>query len=218
MRRNGLSYGEILLKVPVSKGTISDWCKDIVLSDEHNARLLAKKLLGQRKGSIVAAQNKRAKRINHTREIFNEAIKEIGILSVRDRFIFGIALYAGEGTKFDGKGGFVNSNPTYIRFMSSWFQEFCSISLKDMRCSIWLHEENIEAEAKKYWSEVSGVPLKQFHKTYFVKNKLHSQKVRKNVHTHGVVSIKFYKSNTQRKIMGWISAFLNAKIAKLSNE
>ncbi len=213
LRKQGLSYNEIKSQINVSKDTISRWCKDIVLTQEQKLRLINNKKFGQRKGSIVAAENKRLNRVNNTKQIFADAQKELGNLSKRDRFIFGISLYAGEGSKSDGKASFVNANPNYIHFMSNWFQEFCGVSLKEMRGSIWLHSGNNEKEAKQYWSEISGIPLNQFHKTYLVQNKINSNKIRKNIHSYGVFSIKFYRSNTQRKIMGWISAFLGDKIA-----
>lgn len=213
LRKLGYSYGEIQLKVKVSKDSLSRWCREIPLTDIQKERLLVNKVLGQKKGSIIAADNKRAHRINHTNEIFKNAEKEIGKLNQRDRFIFGIALYAGEGNKSDGKAAFVNANPYYIKFMKYWFQEFCKVNNNEFRGSIWLHEGNNELKSKEYWSKISGIPLTQLHKTYIVKHKENSRKVRKNIHEYGVFTIKFYKSDTQRRIMGWISAFLGDKIA-----
>lgn len=213
LRRKGLSYGEILRKVNVSKDTLSRWCKDILLTDEQKTRLIYNKSLGQKKGSLVAAENKRSLRIKKTTKIYEDSCKEIGKLNKRDRFIFGLALYAGEGNKSDGKPAFVNANPAYIKFIKEWFEEFCDVKTKDFRGSIWLHEGNNELQAKEYWSEISKIPTTQFHKTYVVKRKDNGRKIRKNIHEHGVFTIKFYKSDTHRRIMGWISAFLGDKIA-----
>lgn len=212
LRKQGLSYGEILKQINVSKDTLSRWCKDINLTEKQKIRLINNKKIGQRKGSIVAAENKRSERLHRTQKIFSESRKELGKLSMRDRFVFGIALYAGEGSKTDDKATFVNANPYYVAFISTWFQEFCNVPLSKMRGSIWLHEGNNEKQAKRYWSNISGIPISQFHKTYVVKNKIDSNKVRKNIHQYGIVSIKFYTSDVQRKIMGWISAFLSDKI------
>lgn len=171
------------------------------------------KILGQRKGSLVAADNKRNARIANIKFITETSVKELGHLSKRDRFIFGIALYAGEGGKTDGKGAFTNSNPYYINFMSNWLKEFCEIPKSELYGSIWIHENNDVIAAKKYWAKISNIPIAQIHKCYIAKNKTSSNKIRKNIHIYGIFSIKFYRSNTQRKIMGWISAFLSDKIA-----
>lgn len=212
LRKEGLSYGAIIQQIHVSKDTISRWCRDIVLSGEQKKRLLENKSFGQRKGSLVAAENKRQKRITRTREIFEKSEIELGKLNKRDKFIAGIAFYAGEGEKTDGRGGFANSDPKLIKFMMSWFQEFCDVPLSRFRGAIWIHEGLNENEAKRYWSKLTGIPQNQFFKTYIAKNKTNSRKIRKNIHQYGVFAIKFSMSDKQRRIMGWISALVGGKI------
>lgn len=214
LRREGLSYGEILQQIHVSKDTISRWCRDIILTKKQKERLLRNSIFGQKKGSQVAAENKRKFRIARTQKIFEESKNELGELSKRDRFLAGIAFYAGEGNKADGRAGFANSDPKIIKFMMGWFQEFCSIPTSRFRGAIWLHENLDETIAKDYWSGLTGIPENQFHKTYIAKNKLGSRKIRKNIHKYGVFAIKFSDSDKQRRIMGWISALLDGKISQ----
>ena len=212
LRHQGFSYNEILLQVSISKDTLSRWCRDISLTREQQERLLSNKSLGQRKGSLVAAENKRLARISRTESIYKAAKVEVGDLSKRERFVIGIALYAGEGDKTDGRGGLANSDPRIIKFMMNWFQEFCRIPLPKFRGALWLHEGLDEDKAKEFWSNLTNIPLDKFHKTYIAKNKPDSKKVRKNIHQFGVFSIRFSDSDKQRKIMGWISALLDGKI------
>lgn len=202
LRRRGLSYGEILQQISVSKDTISRWCREIVLSETQKNRLL------------VAADNKRNARLLRTQNIFKEAKTEIGNLSKRDRFIAGIMLYAGEGEKTDGKGGFANSDPKMISFMMNWFKEFCNLPIAKFRGALWLHENRDEKKAKEFWSKLTGIPTNQFHKTYIAENKTNSKKIRKKIHEYGVFAIKFTSADKQRKIIGWISALLGDKIQK----
>lgn len=213
LRKRGLSYGKIMQQIHVSKDTISRWCRDVILTEQQKRRLLGNKLFGQRKGSLVAADNKRQARILRTQTIFKQAKEELGNLSKRDRFIAGITLYAGEGDKGDGKGGFANSDPKLIKFMMNWFKEFCAIPSSRFRGAIWIHEGLNANKAKEYWSELTGIPKSQFFKTYIAKNKTDSRKIRKNIHQYGVFAIKFSVSDKQRQIMGWISALLDGKIA-----
>lgn len=212
LRKKGLSYGKIIQQIPVSKDTISRWCRDIELTENQKKQLLENKMFGQRKGSIVAADNKRKARLIRTEAIFKDAKKELGRLSKRDRFITGIALYSGEGFKNDGKGGFVNSDPILIRFMSKWFQEFCYLPMRKLRGAIWIHENLDVVIAKQFWSKLTSIPEEQFHKTYIAKDKKGSMKIRKNIHPYGVFAIRFSDSDKQRKIIGWISALLDGKI------
>lgn len=212
LRKKGLSYGEIRQQIHVSKDTLSRWCQDIVLTKIQKERLLVNKIFGQKKGSLIAADNKRRARLIRTKNIFRDAKKELGRMSKRDRFITGIALYAGEGYKTDGKGGFTNSDPILIGFMIKWFQEFCDIPLPKIRGAIWIHDNLDIVVAKGFWSKLTGIPETQFHKTYIAINKKDSRKIRKNIHQYGVFAIKFSDSATHRRIMGWISALLGGKM------
>lgn len=215
LRKKGLSYGEIIQQIHVSKDTISRWCRDIELTKDQKRKLLENKMFGQRKGSIIAADNKRRARLIRTEIIFKDAKKELGGLSKRDRFIAGVALYAGEGHKNDGKGGFSNSDPILIKFMSAWFQEFCHLPLSKLRGSIWIHEGLNSVAAKQFWSKLTNIPEKQFHKTYIAKDKKDSKKIRKNIHQYGVFAIRFSDSDKQRRIIGWISALVGGRIPKV---
>lgn len=212
LRKKGLSYKEILLQISVSKDTISRWCRDIQLTDKQKIRLMNNKKFGQKKGSLIAADNKRRKRIQNTKEIFKQSARELGGLNKRDRFLAGIALYAGEGDKTGEGVGFANSDPLLITFMMKWFKEFLIVPPEKFRGAIWLHEGLDERKAKEYWSSLTKIPENQFHKTYIAKNKIDSKKIRKNIHNYGVFSIRFSDVAKLRRILGWISALFNGKI------
>ncbi len=216
LRSEGLSYKEILKIIPVSKDTISRWCRDIVLSEGQKKKLLQNKSFGQKKGSIVAAENKKKKRESETKLLYGIAKKEIGNLSKRDKFITGVVLYAGEGTKMDKHGGFTNADPKLIAFMARWFLEYARVPKEKLRGRIWLHENLSEQNAKTFWSKLSTIPIDQFTKTYVTKSKPNSRKKRKNIHEYGVFTISFSDATIHRKVMGWIYAMFDDKIASYS--
>ena len=137
-----------------------------------------------------------------------EGKKEIGKLSSRDRFIAGVSLYAAEGTKKDKACAFSNSDPFLIKFMVKWFREFCHISEKRLRGSIWIHDNLDYKNAIHYWSKLTGIPPSQFHKPYIAENKISSRKIRKNIHEYGVFSIRFSDAKIHRKLMGWIAGVM----------
>lgn len=213
LRRQGLSYKEILQKIDVAKGTLSDWCKEIALTEAQQLRLLNNASIGQRKGSMVAANNKRNRRLERIANIRNEAEKEIGKLSKRDRFISGVALYAAEGNKSDRSGGFTNSDPKLIKFMADWFREFAKVPESSFRGAIWIHDGLDRTIARRFWSELTQIPEDHFHKTYIAEVKLNSKKIRKNIHQYGVFAVRFSHAATQRKIMGWIFALYRDRMS-----
>lgn len=213
LRSQGLSYKEILQQVTVSKDSVSRWCRGIVLTKEQELRLTQSKDNGQHKGFLTAARNRKIIKLKQLSDWQLIGEKEIGILSDRDKFITGIVLYAGEGTKMDGKGGFTNSDPKLLKFMRYWLVDYAKIEIKNLRGRIWIHEELDENKAKKYWSEILDIPKSQFIRSYISKRKNSGRKITKNLHNFGVCAIVFYDTSAHRRIMSWISALFNDKMS-----
>jgi len=206
LRKKGLSYREIKKEVSVSKSTLSIWCRDVSLSVEQMEQLLKRKLEGSEKGRLIGAKINQEKRIQEIKSLMLKGKKEVGKLSKRDRFLIGIALYAGEGTKANNQTVFSNSDPKLIKFMISWFREFTGISDDKIKGRLWIHERNRdELKAREFWSELCNIPLEHFHKSYIAENKVFSKKIRKKVHEYGVFGIVFSNTKIHRKLMGWIA-------------
>ena len=210
LRRRGLSYSEIQKLVKVSKDTLSRWCRDIILSPEQIERLRKRKLKGSERGRIIGAKKLQEKRLREIELLNLSGRKDIGDLSKRDRFLIGVSLYAAEGVKSDHNVEFSNSDPRMISFMMKWFREFCDISEDRFRGAIWIHDNLDKHKAVKYWSKLTKIPINQFHKTYVVRNKENSRKVRKKRNEFGVFSVRVSSAKTQRKIMGWVSGILSS--------
>ena len=90
LRKQGLSYGEIQQIIPVSKDSISRWCRNIVLTDDQKYRLSENKNTARIKGSLTAARNKKIYKENQIKELNFSGIDKVGNLSQRDKFIAGI--------------------------------------------------------------------------------------------------------------------------------
>jgi len=209
LRRRGRSYSEIQKIVNVPKSTLSGWCRDVALTEQQALRLFKNKLKGSAKGRVIGAKHQQAKRLKQIFEMFEKGRQEVGKLTIRDRFITGISLYAAEGTKKDKACAFSNSDPLLIKFMAGWFREFCKVSEKKLRGAVWIHDNLNYKKAEKYWSRLTKIPVSQFHKTYIAKNKKFSKKIRKNIHNYGVFSVRFSSAEIHRKLMGWISGIVN---------
>ncbi len=208
LRAKGWSYKQILNRIPVSKSTISLWCRGVVLTSGQMEKLLGRRLQGSEKGRILGAKKQQNARMERIKVLMKLGRKEVGRLAKRDRFIAGISLYAGEGDKGDKIVGFSNSNPRIIAFMMKWFREFCDVAEEKFRGAIWIHDNLDAALAKNYWSKLTGIPVMQFYKTYIAENKVNSRKVRKQLHEHGVFAIRIADVGLQRRILGWMVGIL----------
>lgn len=208
LRKRGRSYQEITRLLNVPKSTISDWCKDIILSDKQIFRLYKNKLTGALKGSAIASQKKILTRLKSTELLFKQGLQEVGQLSKRDKFIAGIAYYSSEGTKTDKGCAFANADPKIICFMINWFREFGGLPVNKFHGAIWIHKNQGEQAALNYWSSLTSIPKTNFYKSYIVENKNKSKKIRKQIHPYGIFSLYVSNVALQRKIMGWIGGVL----------
>jgi len=210
LRKHGLSYSQIRKRVNVSKDTLSRWCKNVVLSPQQMEKLARRKITGSEKGRIIGAKTNQKKRIKEEAMLLEKGISQVASVSERDRFIAGIALYMSDGSKAGNAVEFTNSNPKMIKFMADWFKEFCKIDNNRIRISLWIHDNLDENKAKHFWSQLIGISLDQFHKSYIAKNKINSKKIRKMRHEYGVCKIRFFDVKQLRLIKGWIEGVLSA--------
>jgi predicted transcriptional regulator len=206
LRKKGTSVRTIQKKLKVSKSSVSIWIRDIRLTDKQLKKLYLNKKTGGLKGSIIAAMNKIKKREKITKEIMNNAKKEIGKLNRRDRFLIGVALYFAEGNKADKSVSFTNSDPQAIQFMTKWLRDFCQVPEDKFRASLYIHDNLDEQKSKKYWSSLTKISEDQFGKSYIVKN--NPKRFRKTINQNGVFRITVSDVNLHRRIMGWIAGIL----------
>jgi len=96
LRKQGLSYNEIKVKIPVAKSTLSLWLKSIPLKEEHKQRLYTKQIQILSRGS----QSQKERRFREVEKIIKNAELEIDMpLSFETYRLMGAFLYWAEGSK-----------------------------------------------------------------------------------------------------------------------
>lgn len=206
MRAEGMSIKEIAKKVGVSVGSVSLWCKDIVLTLEQIKEL-------ERRGKdpnygrrMEYALEQRRKKEEKIEKLKKKGIKEISSLNKRELFLVGAALYWAEGFKKDSQAGFATSDPKMLRVFLKWLYESCGYKPDDLifRATVNIsHKHRIE-EIEEFWSKQAGVNVDQFQKPFYQNVKW--KKVYKNPNEYfGVIRVRVRKSTDfLRKIHGWI--------------
>ena len=164
LRTQGLSINEICNKTGFAKGSVSLWVRDIELSKTQKNELSQK---GFRKEVIERRRTTRLSNENNRRQIIIDgATENIKDISKKELWLIGIALYWGEGAKTLRSGvQFSNSDPAMVKVIMKFFKVSCKVPIEKFRGHIHLHPHLNENEAKKYWGEISGIPLDQFYKT-----------------------------------------------------
>jgi hypothetical protein len=206
LRRNGLSYSQILEQVPVAKSTLSLWLRSVNLSKRNKQKLTARRLAALRRGG----EARRRQRILSTQKILSESIKEVGLISQRELWLIGTMLYWAEGTKEKDKHGsgvqFTNSDPQMIRLFLKWLSEMCKIPKERIYFDIFIHESK-SADADKiidFWAKATNFPKPAFSHVYIKRNKLSPRRKKSSTAYHGVIKVRVRESSVlTRKIAGW---------------
>ena len=212
LRRDGLSYSEILKQIPVAKSTLSLWLRSVNLSKRQEQRLTEKKLASMRRGATA----KRNQRIEKTQLIKNKAISEIKTISDRELWLIGTALYWAEGSKAKDHNVsqgliFNNSDPLMIKLFLKWLKTVLKIKNNDVHFEIYIHENHkrIIENTKKYWAKITKRNVSDFNHVYFKKNKINTKRKNIGQNYYGLLRIKVRKSSDlNRKISGWIEGIL----------
>ncbi len=200
LRLKGVSITAIALGLSVSKASVSNWVKDVELGSE-----LMRKIKG-RSHSRVAVESRRKSRLAREHEkrtaITTYARNQVSTINDKNLFFIGTALYWGEGSKKKrGVAEFTNSDPKMIRVMMEFFKRICNVPDSKFRGHVYLHNHLDVDGAEHYWSDVSGIPLSQFHRTSIQHNR---NKVKKDTLPKGTFAIVICDTKLKLTLDGWM--------------
>ena len=202
LRKRGLSYNEIAKKIGVSKSTLSFWLKSVLLKPEYQKRFYTKQIEILSRGS----QSQKERRAREVKEIIQKAKSEIKFpLSLEAYRLMGAALYWAEGSK--GKAfQMTNSDPYLIKFFVHWVEKNFGVPIKNLRIRLNIYPQQNEHKIKRFWSELTGIPLSNFGKSYV---KPFSTGYKKNNLYYGTARVEVPKSaDLVHMVFGWIQGTL----------
>ena len=97
------------------------------------------------------------------------AKKTIIALTNNEKMLFLSALYWGEGGKTDFN--FINTDPELIKVFIYGLQKIFGISKDRFRISIRIYEDLDKNKCLKYWSKITGIPIRKFVNVNILKGK-----------------------------------------------
>ncbi len=218
MRKRGKSVKEIALKLGVSKSSASIWVRDIILTVEQLEHLRKSSILGSERGRLKSALLQKERWLKNFEKNKNQGIKEIGKLTNREMLIAGIALYWGEGSKKGRKIELCNSDPKLVKFFILWLQKCLNINYKDIYCYVGINliHKKRDTIIKRYWSELTGIPINRFNKTVF--RKAQNKKIYANYNEYyGTLIVRVQQpSRIYGKIMGLLEGLSQIDYANVA--
>ena len=198
MRKDGKSYGEIGRTLGVAKSTLSFWLKDIPLSKAQRSLFYTERIRNLTEGP----HGSRARRQREVEIITSKARAEISKeLSFETQKLLGAGLYWAEGSK-RGLMQITNSDPALMYFMVQWFAETFKVSPRTFKARLNIYSQQNETDLKGFWSNLCGIPLERFGKSYV---KPSSKNVKKNNLYYGTIQVTVPKSSDMKcQIFGWL--------------
>jgi hypothetical protein len=196
LRAQAWTLDDIASELGVAKSSVSLWVRDVEFTPRPRRA-------ARRRGPNIL-QRRKADEIERLKV---EGLLRLGTLSEQAFLAAGAALYAGEGSKADGVVLFANSDPEMVTFFCAWLRHFFDIDESRLRVRVYLHQGLDLEAAQCFWSGITGVPLKQFGRSY---RAVADESIRLNKHEHGCVYVRYSSTLVHRTIMGLIHALLSS--------
>lgn len=200
LRKKGLSYKEILEKVPVAKSTLSVWLQKMPLTEDE------RRILKRRKESNISIGRIRAAASLHSlRVVRDEILLETAKIEFRkyqsDPFFYvGLALYWAEGSKRNNIFTFTNSDTDMITVMLNWMERFFTIQKSAVSARLYIHKPYAHENCEEHWSRATGIPIPNFRKTIYKPTGL---LIKKRPGYMGCLRIEVGKVSYFRKYQFW---------------
>ncbi|MBC7811535.1 MAG: hypothetical protein H7175_10330 [Burkholderiales bacterium] len=199
LRHGGMSVREIATTLNVSKGSVSLWVHDIVLSEEQISEL-------KKHQHRYAGQNKGG-RSNHT--IYMERRKAFQVAG-REKarqgsplHLAGCMLYWAEGAKSRGNLVFVNSDANMMLLFMRFLREELSVTDDLIRMYIHCHNAADVIRIESYWLGLLQLPTTCLRKA----NVKQGSDTRRNTLSNGVCTIAIHRTEILQHIFGAIQEY-----------
>jgi hypothetical protein len=132
-----------------------------------------------------------------------EAERLVGSLAARDRDMFALGLYAGEGSKTANRVSMANTNPLYLSVFVAWLREQFLVDEARLHARLYLHADLNLDVATQYWSRILSIPSAQFHKPYRAVADATRRSAR---HEYGCATVVYCCATTYRRVLARIEA------------
>ena len=193
LRADAWTLNEIANELGVSKASVSVWVRDVDFVPRPRNR-------GHPAGPFHPMRLKKEAEIERCKE---EAEAWVGELTQRERTMFALGLYAGEGNKTQGSVGMANTNPVYLNLFLNWLRSTFDIDESRLRVTLYLHDGLDLVAATAFWSALLDIPISQFTKPY---RAVPDASIRSTKHIYGCPSVRYASSHLLRRVMAMIEA------------
>lgn len=205
LRKQGKSYNEINKLLGIPKSTLSTWLKNYPLSEQAKKNNLERVKLIWAKNITEFNRRRSEKYQRDTKCLIKNFSKETPLISDRNLFFIGLALFWAEGGKREKWNvRFVNSDPQIIQTMMLFFRKVCKVPDEKFTLRIHLYPCIKEKAAKKFWLKVTKLRVNQFRGSQIQISRSSKGKRPINRLPYGTLHINIGDTHLNKKIKGWL--------------
>ena len=205
LRKRGHSLKEIAERLKIAKSTASVWLANITLTISAQNRLAKKQILGQYKTVLLKRKQKELLRIANEAKAY-DVIKNI--LLSKDYIKLCCALmWWCEGNKNSSFLRFTSSDVTLIRNFLSLLRDGFILDESKFRALVHLHAYHNDDVQKRFWSQVTKIPLSQFNKSFQKKNT--GNRTKENY--SGCIAVTYYDVRIAKELEALYNEFTKSR-------
>ena len=197
LRESGMAIKKIAKALHVSPSSVSNWVADVKLTSNQKEDLTNHAEEARKLGIETIKRN----RVIRWERYHKEAENEYAELSKDPRFMFGLALYAGEGSKTGNNPVITNSNSGIVRSGIKFFLQ-CGIRKEDLRVTVTIYDNMNVENAVNYWEKFLGIPRNQFYRTTILKSRTVHHRCNKL--ENGICRVQVNSMAFMQKILCWM--------------
>lgn len=204
LRLQGCTYGQIKRSLGVPKSTLSDWLRNLPLTDQQMAILIKNRQAAKDLAVERFRQTARTKLISRLSKVLETQRGKVLPLSEKELFLAGVFLYWGEGDKRRGIVAISNTDPRVIKFALYWMTYILKVPKERLCVRLHLYNDMDIAKETNFWSQALNIPTDQFKLPYIKKTTRES--VTYKSFGHGTCNLICHNTTLSEKIAMTIKA------------
>ncbi|PIS15789.1 hypothetical protein COT62_01815 [Candidatus Roizmanbacteria bacterium CG09_land_8_20_14_0_10_41_9] len=195
LRGKGCSYQEIGQELSIAKSTAYLWTTDVFL-DRDAREAIIKKINDGRSRAQESIKKKYLLKERELKTKLNNQYSRLKLSNEVKKILCAIFFWTEGGKSSKYYVSFINSDPNMIKVFLKLLRDGYDIDETKLRALIHIHEYHKDGDLKKFWAQITHIPITQFSRSYL---KPHTKKrIREGY--QGSLRIRYYDSKIAHEL------------------
>ncbi len=198
LRRQGFSYSEIAAQLKISKTSVSNWVKNVRLTEDEKKNLERNLKSKKERTRMKISISLRAKKVYREKRAYENAERDFIKYTKDSFFAFGVGLYSARGGKH-GVFQYMSSDKETIKIMLKWIEKYLEVSREKIKYRVFVDVSWKNKGVEENWAKVCRVSREKFQKTMIMR----SRNTEKSPDYMGSLAILITDIEVYRRVLAW---------------